>query len=127
MWLGHHEVMGPVIASSNGVVQFSFLWLACVGFLPFRTALVATVGHQTLTRLLNFGTMAAAALSLTLLSWSVDGAPSIRQPDPGYRDHVTRYFVLAVGVVLLHPSVGYVALLVLFLTTPTVKLIRRRC
>jgi uncharacterized membrane protein len=30
MWLGHHEVRRPVIASSHGVVQFSFLWLACV-------------------------------------------------------------------------------------------------
>jgi len=31
---------------------------------------------------LYFGTMAAAALSLTLLSWSADRAPSIREPDP---------------------------------------------
>ena len=50
--------------------------------MPFPTALVATVGHQTLTRVLYFGTMAAAALSLTLLSWSADRAPSIREPDP---------------------------------------------
>jgi hypothetical protein len=39
---------------------------------------------------------------------------------------ITGYFVLAVGVALLLPSVGYVALLLLFLTTPTVKLVRQR-
>ena len=132
VWLGHHDVMRPVIASSTAVVLFSLLWLACVVFLPFPTALVATVGDQSLTRVLYFGTMAASGLSLTLLSWSVNRAPAIREPDPDYRDHVvsnaviTAYFVLALGVALLLPSLGYLALLLLFLTTPTVKLIRRR-
>ena len=88
------------------------MWLGCVVFLPFPTALVATVGHQSLTQVLYFGTMAASGLSLTLLSWSVNRAPEIREPDPDYRDHVlinatiTAYFVLALGVPLLLPWSG---------------------
>jgi hypothetical protein len=39
---------------------------------------------------------------------------------------IAGYFVLTLGVALPLPSVGIVALLLLFLTTPPMKLIRRR-
>ena len=52
VWLGPHDVIRPVIASGTTVVLFSLMWLACVVFLPFPTALVATVGHQSLTQVL---------------------------------------------------------------------------
>lgn len=99
--------------------------------MPFPTALVATVGHQTLTRvLLRHDGRGRAEPDATELV----GGPRAVDPRtrPRYRDHVVGNaviagdFVLALGVALLLPSVGIVALLLLLLTTPPMKLIRRR-
>lgn len=125
LWLTHHAIMKWVNESNAGIIRWTFLWVVCVVFLPFPTSLVAAPGHQTATRVLYMGTMLAASACLTLLTWTVQRGPEIRDTGaPEYQTRTTNaavttaLFALALLMTVAIPHVNYYSLFLLVLAGP---------
>ena len=72
IWANHHEMFGYIARADRALVLINLLFLLCVGFLPFPTALLAEyLGHAGERLAVNVysGWMLATALSFCLLWW----------------------------------------------------------
>ena len=72
IWANHHEMFGFIERANRTLVLLNLLFLLCVGFLPFPTALLAEYlsheGERTAVEVYS-GWMLATALSFCLLWW----------------------------------------------------------
>jgi uncharacterized membrane protein len=72
IWANHHEMFGFIARANRTLVLINLLFLLCVGFLPFPTALLAEyLGHDGERAAVNVysGSMLAMALAYNLLWW----------------------------------------------------------
>lgn len=72
IWANHHEMFGYIERADRALVLLNLLFLLCVGFLPFPTALLAEYlghdGERTAVEVYS-GWMLMTALSYCLLWW----------------------------------------------------------
>ena len=72
IWANHHEMFGFIERADRALVLLNLMFLLCVGFLPFPTALLAEyLGHEgerTAVEVYS-GWMLVTALSYCLLWW----------------------------------------------------------
>ena len=72
IWANHHDMFGLIGRVDRTLVLINLLFLLCVGFLPFPTALLAEyLGHDGERAAVNVysGSMLAIALVYNLLWW----------------------------------------------------------
>lgn len=72
IWANHHEMFGFIVRANRTLVLINLLFLLCVGFLPFPTALLAEyLGHDGERAAVNVysGSMLAMAVAYNLLWW----------------------------------------------------------
>ncbi|WP_427868797.1 TMEM175 family protein [Leucobacter luti] len=131
-WLGHHRVFDQVDRMSNGLLWLTLLWLLSIVWLPVATALTGQgSAHDSVMVRIYVGSMFATQLIWLFIRWYL-----LRHPDLHRISRATSregiigaavnalFFLIAGVIAALFPSVGYWALLILFLTGPARRLAR---
>jgi uncharacterized membrane protein len=133
LWWVHHQLGERLGAYDGAFVLVSLVWLMTIVFLPFATQVVATYGVGRLVVALYIGTIAVSSACLLLLTVLIRRRPGLRREDVEGEDinlpaalAATALLFLAVVVGVAVPAVNYWALLLLFLSGPVERLIRRR-
>jgi uncharacterized membrane protein len=133
LWWVHHRLGEQLGAYDGAFVLVNLVWLVTIVFLPFATQVVATYRVGRLVVALYIGTIAVSSACLLLLTVLIWRRPGLRREDVEGEDinlpaaliaTVLLFLALVVGVAV--PSVNYWALLLLFLSGPVERLIRRR-
>ena len=134
LWLVHHRIVERVGSYDRAFVVLNLVWTLTIVLLPFATEVAAVYGNQDrLGIAVYIGTVTLSSACLTVLSLMVSGRPHLRRPgydgsedDPTAALLTTATFVVALVVGVAVPGVGYLALLLLFLTDPVRRLLARR-
>jgi uncharacterized membrane protein len=133
LWRAHHRLVERVGGYDAAFVLVNFGWLLTVVLMPFATQVVAVYGTDRPAIATYIGTMTASSACLSALSMLVWQRPSLRregtdtQSDPPWASLVTTgILVLALLIGVLVAAVNYWALLLLFLTGPVDRRLRRR-
>jgi uncharacterized membrane protein len=90
-WIAHHSIFGLIKDHDRVLVWLNSLFLLCVAFLPFPTALLGEYGDQQLVVAIYAGSLAIMRLLLSLVWWYVSqAAPGEYRHGPEY-DEGVRY------------------------------------
>lgn len=133
LWIANHGVLEPVERPSPTLMILEIGWAFTIVVLPLPTALIATLQPDRASIALYIGTMTAASLILTALSWVVHRHPELGATDR-QRTTTTLYgvasnaaaFVVALIVGVVFPDIGYYALLILIVTVPLDWIVKPR-
>ncbi|MEZ7239537.1 TMEM175 family protein [Rhodococcus sp. GXMU-t2271] len=128
-WWGQHRLVRDIVADDPWVDRALFLWVFTIIFLPFPSALVATNSDETATRALYIGTMAASGAALMLSAWAAGRHPAITAgaapPDLAGTVALTALLLVALVLSVTVPPLSYYPLLLLLLSSPLTRLVRR--
>ncbi|RBY77287.1 DUF1211 domain-containing protein [Geodermatophilus sp. TF02-6] len=134
LWLVHHRLVERVGSYDAPFVLVNLVWAFTVVLLPFATEVTAVYGNVRAAIAIYIGTMTLSSACLTVLGLLVWRRPHLRRsglgddesdPTPGLL--TTGTLVLALLVAVAFPGIGYLALLLLFLSDPVHRrLVRRR-
>lgn len=132
-WWGQHQMIEHVIGYNRLLVAGIFVWILSIVFLPFPTELLSAArnGGQGV-HALYVGTLLMAAVGVLLQQWAIVRAPALRSA--GHREDAdltvavslaALMAVIFVAVIVL-PSIGLWALLLLLMSRPLARLARSR-
>lgn len=132
-WTSHHRILNRVVAFDGVLLRVNLLWLACIVFLPFPTAMVQEDSARGYT-LLYTGTMLAASLTTKALGLVVAHRPGLTDgpPDPDSHAAAIRGWLVVAGfatafvIALVSPHWALWSLLLLVLTRPVTSVLTRR-
>ena len=79
-WMAHRSIFGLIRDHDRALVWLNFLFLLCVAFLPFPTALLGEYGDQQLV-VIYAGSLAITRLLLSSVWWYVSGNPHLASID----------------------------------------------
>jgi uncharacterized membrane protein len=133
LWLAHHRLVEWVGAYDTAFLWLNFGWALTIVFLPFATQLTsAYLAEDRLALGVYLGNLALSSVFLSLVATLVWRRPGLRREAVAAADAVpwtalatTAVLVLALVVGVAFPGVNYFALLLLFLTSPVERLLRR--
>lgn len=80
-WMAHHSIFGVIRDSDKVLMWLNSLFLLCVAFLPFPTALLGEYGDQQLVVVIYAGSLAITRLLLSSVWWYVSGRPHLANID----------------------------------------------
>jgi uncharacterized membrane protein len=128
-WLGQHAIVRSLVRQNGAVIRLLFGWSLTIVFLPFPTTLVTATSNDGLAKLLYIGTMAVSSALLALLARVISRDRTLRDTDAGpdtvVTTAVTVTFLLALVMSITIPATSYWPLLLLLLTDPVVRRLRR--
>jgi uncharacterized membrane protein len=90
-WMAHHSIFGLIKDHDWALVWLNSLFLMCVAFLPFPTALLGGYGYQQLVVVIYAGSLAITRLLLSLVWWYVSGRPHLANINGPEYDEGVRY------------------------------------
>jgi uncharacterized membrane protein len=129
LWLAQHVILSSLVRQKAVVVRLLLAWTLTIVFLPFPTVLVTGTSNDGLAKLLYLGTMAVSSALLALVARAVARDRSLRDtdagPDPVMAFGTTLTFLIALVISVAVPAVSYWPLLLLLLTDPIVRRLRR--
>ncbi|MDQ2714610.1 MAG: TMEM175 family protein [Chloroflexota bacterium] len=120
-WVAHHNTFHYITHSDRNLLWLNILFLMCIVFIPFPTALLGQYTHQQSPVIIYAGTLVITGLVLQSLWWYVTSNYRLvdREIDPQFVKKVTRrnllaplIYLLAIGISFLKIEVS-LALLVL--------------
>jgi uncharacterized membrane protein len=134
LWLGHHRIVERVGGYDTAFLVVNLGWVLTIVFLPFATQLTAAYpAHDRLAVLVYIGTMALSSVCLSVTAILVWRRPGLRRKGVTARDATPRLSLMTTGALLLALALGtafarinYYGLLLLLLTSPLERLLRRR-
>jgi uncharacterized membrane protein len=122
LWFAQHRAMRHVLAATDRLGHLLALWMLTIVFLPFPTALVASAGQQTTTKLLYVGTITLSTLTLAVIDALVLRHPELTDgtTPAGFKSAVisAAMLVVALLIMLVWPVTSYVPILLLLLEPP---------
>lgn len=131
-WKDHHRLYRGVTGSTRLLVNANLLWVAGIVFLPLPTVLVVdSPGHDALAAGLYIGTVLVTEIAVRLQELILVHRgllPPARVPLAGYlwADWITAALTaLALVVTLVYPPAGLWPLLLMPLSWPINRLVRR--
>ncbi|HET6940445.1 MAG TPA: TMEM175 family protein [Nocardioides sp.] len=129
IWMGQHEVVGPLVVGSGRVTALLLVWSFTVVVQPFSTSLVARAGEQPITKTLYVGSMALSLVLVGLLRVEITRHPELTDA-PQRRGAVGAFtaagvLVVALVVMLTFPGSSYYPILLLLLEGPVFRLAQR--
>lgn len=80
-WTAHHSIFGLIKGYDRVLIWLNSLFLMCVAFLPFPTALLGEYGDQQLVVVIYAGSLAVTRLLLSSVWWYVSGKPRLTNID----------------------------------------------
>jgi uncharacterized membrane protein len=114
IWANHHNRFRFIERSNHGLLFLNILFLMCVAFIPFPTALLAeylerTASERETAGVIYAGTLAVTAVFFTLL-WLYAAANRLvdRNLDPSLVRAMTRRYLLGTVAYLLVFVLAYV-------------------
>lgn len=132
LWLVHHAVFEGVARYSPALVVANFVWLAAIVLLPFAANLLSNVFETDPSVFaLYIGTMIVASTATLAMQVILRREPELLAPgvDPlrSFSRSLTVIVLLAVALVLAVsvPAVNMFALLLLLLSGPIERIVRR--
>ena len=133
LWLVHHRIVERVGSYDRPFVLVNLVWTLTIVLLPFATEVASVYDDERLAVGIYIGTMTVSSACLTLLTILLVRRPYLRRPGADPEEHdlpnglvTTGIFVLALVVGVAVPRIGYLALFLLFLTGPALRLLGRR-
>ncbi|WP_111721145.1 TMEM175 family protein [Homoserinimonas sp. OAct 916] len=133
LWLAHHSVFEHIRSYSGRLVFLNMLWLLTIVVLPLPTAMTAEFPTTRFTIAFYIGTMTLSSLCLTAIAFLIRRSPDLESTDNPLTSRfmsgsitITSGFFVALLVGVVFPSIGYWALLVLFLSIPVDALVKHR-
>jgi uncharacterized membrane protein len=133
LWLVHHRIVEQVGSYDGPFVLVNLVWTLTIVLLPFATEVASVYDDERLAVGIYIGTMTVSSACLTLLTVLLVRRPYLRragavQPEDELPNGLvtTGIFVLALVVGVAVPRIGYLALFLLFLTGPALRLLGRR-
>lgn len=129
LWRVHHRIFERVGAYDGGLINLTMLWLVTVVFLPFPTELVGAE-YGSGVAVLYIGTLLASSMALGATDAWVHADPGLLRDDARDLETDPRWtttvlLAVALALVVVVPSAGMWALLILLLTGP-IDALRRR-
>jgi uncharacterized membrane protein len=133
LWLAHHRIVERVGAYDAVFVWVNVGWALTVVFLPFATLLTSTYPADDRFAIgVYLGTLTLSSVFLTVVAVLVWRRPLLRRKGVLAQDAVpwaalatTTLLALALVIGIVFPRINYFALLLLFLTSPVERLLRR--
>jgi uncharacterized membrane protein len=133
MWMSHHRLFEQLKAFNPALMAVNFGWLLTIVVLPFPTEMIGKFDEDRFTVALYIGTMLAADICLLAMIAMARATPEITKNGAAALDRqrlmatiTTGLLAVAFVLAALVPSVGYFALLSLFLIRPVSWIWRRR-
>ena len=134
LWWSHHRMFRHVAKLNATIVRWSQIWTFAIVFMPISTAITAQYHPSPPTVGLYGGTLLLASGSMTMLALTIRKHPELNSAEsPATPDHVlsnAASFVAMLIAVLVGSvfadQVNYWAFLLLFLTGPIERLVKRR-
>lgn len=132
-WLQHHRIFEHVDHTDGVLRLLNSGWMFTIVVLPVVTALTGGLATDALQTSLYIGSMFASACFLGAISWWLSRNPDLCEPGLA----ITRVqavstslpavlFAISWVVAVTVPSIGLFALLLMTLTGPVIRVIRRR-
>ena len=116
VWANHHNRFRLIARSDHQFLFLNVLFLMCVAFIPFPTALLAeylptTGDHRTIAVAVYAGTLAVTAIFFTLLWLYAAGNYRLvdRRTDPSVLRAMTRRFVLGMLLYVVAFALAFVS------------------
>jgi len=116
VWANHHNRFRLISRSDHQFLFLNVLFLMCVAFIPFPTALLAeylstTADHRTTAVAVYTGTLAVTAVFFTLLWLYAAGNYRLvdRRADPSVLRAMTRRFVLGMLLYIVAFALTFVS------------------
>lgn len=132
-WWAHHELFEHITVVNRRIVGLNALWAFAIAFMPLPTAIITAYPPSVGTVALYGGTLSVASGTLTLIATTAQRNPQFSRG----REAVSRDAVLGnatafcaqlvatlIGCVFAG-TVNYWAFLLMFLTDPVERLVRR--
>jgi TMEM175 potassium channel family protein len=134
LWWSHHRMFRHVARLNRTIVRWSEIWTFAIVFMPISTAITAQYRPSPATVGLYGGTLLLASASMTMLALTVRRHPELNSAEsPATADHVmtsaAAFFAMLIAAVVgsvFADRVNYWAFLLLFLTGPIERLVKRR-
>ncbi|HEY0238190.1 MAG TPA: TMEM175 family protein [Friedmanniella sp.] len=133
-WWSHHGLFRHVSGLSLPLVCWNLLWMFSIVLLPVPTAIITAYHTSPATVLLYDGTLVLSSGSLTMLAITAYRNPALsagrsRETREGVLASVSSFgallLALIIGSVFWH-RINYWALLLMFLTGPVERVVKRR-
>ena len=133
-WWAHHQLFRHISRLRRALVTWTLLWTLSIVLLPVPTAIITAYAPAPGPVALYIGTLLVTSGSLTLLTLTAYRHPEVSEGRaPVDREELlgsasatlTIVLALLVGTVFAH-SIGYFALMLMFLRTPVEALVKRR-
>ena len=80
-WMAHQSIFGLIRDHDWMLVWLNSLFLMCVAFIPFLTALLGEYGDQQLVVVIYAGSLGITRLLLSSVWWYVSGKPNLASID----------------------------------------------
>src|SRR3954452_15439151 len=133
LWLAHHRTLEGVGAYDTAFLWVNLAWVLTVVFLPFATQLTASYpADDRLVVGVYLGTLGLSSVLLSVVAVLVWQRPALRSEGVAAGDAApyaalatTTAILLALVIGVVFPRISYFALLLLFLTSPVERLLRR--
>jgi uncharacterized membrane protein len=132
-WVSHERLFDSVERWTGWLMLLNILWMLSVVVLPVVTAMVGSMDTDRLQIAVYVGTMLVNSLLMAGLSLLVLRNPVIwgEKSQPDFSNmagslSVAVMMLVALVIALALPGVGYLALLVLFLSNPLQGVLERR-
>ncbi len=133
-WWGHHRLFRHVSRLDRAVVGWALVWTFSIVLMPVSTAVITAYTTQPGTVALYTGNLVLTSGSLTMLALAAHSHPELCVGRPQEtREEVlgsacatgAQVVALVVGTVFA-TTIGFYALLLMLLTGPVERLVRRR-
>ena len=132
-WLAHHRVFARLKAIDSTITMINMVWLACIVFLPFPTALMEEGSSSSFVSF-YIACLLVTSLVLKWLSMVIERRPQLwAEPSNAVtREGSVRGWLISAGFALaflmsfLSPALGLYSLLVLILVDPIANVVSRR-
>jgi uncharacterized membrane protein len=133
-WWAHHALFRHVSGLSRTLVLCNLLWMLTIVFLPVPTAVITAYSTSPETVLLYTGTLVIGSGSLMLLALTAYRNPALgagraRETREGVLASVSSFVALLLALIIgtvFWDSINYWALLLMFLTGPVERVVKRR-
>ncbi len=131
-WVTHHRIYDRVERTSGALIWITIAWMFTIVWLPVPTAMIGSMSADPTQKALYVGTLIVTSAMLLVTRVYLIRHPQLH----GIRDEELRsgilaelviiaLFAIALAVSVAVPSIGYLAMFLMALTSPLIRLVKR--
>lgn len=132
-WIAHHELFADVERVTERLLWLTVCWMLTIVWMPVATAMTGQLEPEPLVKVLYIGTMALTKVFTLLTRLYLRAHPELHALSAerlrrGMIVDVTMgsLFLIALGIAVLVPAIGYFSLFLLMLIGPITRMLMRR-